>query len=1523
MEERLRRAFQLAFFILREEQVALRATANAVSALDVTLVRQDKRIHYLPGHRTKVSLGEWQMLQRLIYIAAEAEERRQEQQGVTEAALVMHYIKHLVYITVCRNSFFVALGLCRLLHNYTTSETTQIHELVTQDPDRGRDDSYYRRRKAQLMRELQARFGALLTVQRGARGEERFQALPDAQVHLAWVRECLREFTPWGTDCNLPDAFDPYTDELPLLRFRGDDPDGEHEVEIRRLHVLLHPECFDRLLVALRLDAAGERLEVPQFQLRDNQPPAAPDGGQPPTPQLSEEDMQSLEETIVQERERRRRFSPAWLRFVVDGVERARWLLAESRSGQIEIAPDDKLIEIYGSRDGEDLRLAAHLLSYDADDQPQPIAATLTLEGGQQLRLVVEPLSATDEENAGATIAVSYRETAPLRALRWWWRRRRQRIFNPLLRPIADWLLAHRPIAATVIAVAVLTGPVWYLWQRNQPVERAMTSLRNVWTVSRPIEPRITGDFPHLPFDRARGASSQATVNKELINRDQLMAAEAELKREVADKGSAKSRHALAKLYLLQSEFDDAEEQLTQVLKEEPRDATAHVDLAAVYYEKGVRGRHVIALLEAAKECKKAIEIAPKLPEAWFNLALTHEQMMLMTDALKDWERYREIDSTSRWAEEARTRLQNLRQRAVPQEPQPEKVAEELLAASAGNNDAVIRRLLEENFTEVSDLIGGRFLDEYLKSAIEGNQREAEKRSQLLRHLAQMVREVKKDYYFSDLLRFVASSDPARLGKIREVREQLRQGETLHQEGLYVQALEVFTAAKSGAERIADDCHVEAAMYGLARIHTPQTETTEMSTVRRRLLSEADRRHHLQMKASALLALANQYNAELKLSSFLEASLQAHKIASQISDTDLIVVSLRRIGVAYSNLGEEEQGLQAHYSATQTLYSRPVNSLRACQTYVQFATSLADYSHYHEAQDYQRQALPFCQRSKNPSVYLPAIGRAGKYTALAGQPEEAVRLLREALPEAERYRQTKSAQILLVDLYLSLGDALVRDKRFGEAESVYEKAREMIGQKNHLKYLSAINRGLADALLPQGKIAEAEVALNKSIELTELSRGNVSAATGRSAFVSGMLNVYQSMVAFQYFQKKSPARAFDFSEIYRNGELLDLIAHSRELRWEENKNDLTLPTSTEALTLSQIQKDLPTSAQIVEYAITENHLLIWVTDRERWAAKSVSLPSIQLQAMVSDYLQALREHRSPDSLNVLAKKLYQILIQPVKAELNPHGNLVIIPDGILGSLPFAALVDPLSTRYLLEDYTLTVDPSANILVRMLERSQSRKRKTAESLLAVSDPEFDRMLFPTLPRLPKAGEEVRELHSLYPVYLQLENSRATKEEFLRMAGDFSVLHLATHSVVNTQEPLLSAIVLAAKNQATQTDSILQAHEIFRLKLPQTRLVILSSCNSLVNQQSGHNGLGGLAHAFFSAGAPTVIGSLWEVNDESAASLMSEFHRLWRGSKLNTGEALRQAQLGFLRSANERWRHPFYWAAFLVSGDGITN
>ncbi|GEM_PF-3005578 len=1085
-----------------------------------------------------------------------------------------------------------------------------------------------------------------------------------------------------------------------------------------------------------------------------------------------------------------------------------------------------------------------------------------------------------------------------------------------------EWFTFRRPALRWATAVVLLLAvaiPVYRFYQSQQPVESAMASLRQAWDRNRPIETRVTGDFPYLPYLVTRGPGEAVSVNQA-----QLLAATAELAREVADRPTPRARHALGRLHLLKEEFDEAEKLLKEVVDEEPRNAQAYVDLASVYYERGVKSESPQLFFEAARHLQTATEISPKLAEAWFNLALCHEKMLLFTQAKADWEQYLKLDADSQWASEARDRWQKLRERAVLREPQPDKVAEELRAAVAEKNETTLRRLFDEHYTEVTDLIAGRFMDEYLTAAIARNQPEAAQRHQLLKHLAEMIRDSKEDHYFVDLLRFVESSPPARLEKIRAIREQLQQGKAQYQAGQYGEAIKFAIVAKNLAESIADVCHTEAALYDLARIETPQTETREMPHIRQRLLSEAERRRHRQMQARALLALTNQYGTARQLSHCLEASLRALEIASQIGDTDVKVAALRTVGVAYSYLGDQEQSVNAHYAATQILYFRSMSLLRACQTHVQFARSLADYGQYYEAQHYQREALQFCQRS-NPTLYLPALGRAGKYAALAGNTEESLHLFQQALTEAEHIGQILSTPILLVDLYLSLGDSLVRNQRFSEAESAYEKAKEKLGQMKHLRYLSAIQHGLATAFLPQGKIQEAEAALNKSFELTELSRSNVSAVAGRSTFVSSQLNVYQSMVGFQYFYKNSPERAFGFSEIYRNRELLDLMAQARAVRWEEKGKDLKLAASSEPLTLSQIQAKLPAGTRLVEYAITEQHLLIWVIDRDRFSTESVAVTPAQLKAMVFEYLQVVRERHNLAALNTQAKKLYHLLIQPVANRLRLQDNLVIIPDGLLNSLPFAALVNPETQCYLLEEYTLTINPSASILVELLDRSRNYRRRPIKSALVVNNPEFDRRLFPKLSRLSSTGEEIRGLTSLYGLYDELPGAQATKERFRQKAPKFDVLHLAAHSLVNAREPLLSAIVLAAEKRepsSAQTESLLAAHEIFRMRLPQTRLVILSSCNSLINQMSGHSGLGGLAHAFFSAGVPTVVGSLWEVEDESTAGLMAAFHRNWRTAKLSAAQALRKAQLDFLRSDKESQRHPSSWAAFQVSGDGIT-
>lgn len=456
-DEVLTRAFLLAHFIHGDGPEAVQVVAAAMNKLEVAVSAQGKRLYYRPagrpltrgskpdkqekpgkpdGFRNKVSLNDLHVLQRLIYIESEPYERRREQEGasppLSREDLLVHFIKHLVRITVKRNSFYVTLGLSRLLYNYHTAEAMNLYNVVVQDPERVKDDYYYRSRKGVLMNELKERFGNLVNTYRGPRGEERFRAEDDAERYAELVGRCLSLLTPWNTTCTVPAAFDPVVDSLPGLSFKSQSE--EDQTEVNRIHAVLHPDCFRRLTEALGFNTPDERLTVPQFSVSradDRSGDGPPGDHRRAPPEVNEQDLRAVKERLGEESARRRTKSAGLLRILVDGVERAR--LDPERTGRTSFAVGDdaELIEVRGGRAEDEILLAAHLLTRNAaGDALEPFAASVTLEGRQKLSITVAPsaeasATAPTSPPAAATVVVSYRETNPIRAAALYLRRAR------------------------------------------------------------------------------------------------------------------------------------------------------------------------------------------------------------------------------------------------------------------------------------------------------------------------------------------------------------------------------------------------------------------------------------------------------------------------------------------------------------------------------------------------------------------------------------------------------------------------------------------------------------------------------------------------------------------------------------------------------------------------------------------------------------------------------------------------------------------------------------------------------------------------------------------------------------------------------------------------------------------------------------------------------------------------------------------------------------------------------------------
>jgi CHAT domain-containing protein len=300
-----------------------------------------------------------------------------------------------------------------------------------------------------------------------------------------------------------------------------------------------------------------------------------------------------------------------------------------------------------------------------------------------------------------------------------------------------------------------------------------------------------------------------------------------------------------------------------------------------------------------------------------------------------------------------------------------------------------------------------------------------------------------------------------------------------------------------------------------------------------------------------------------------------------------------------------------------------------------------------------------------------------------------------------------------------------------------------------------------------------------------------------------------------------------------------------------------------------------------------------------------------------------------------ASDLFRAVIEPAREQLQGKRRICFVPDAELYAIPLQALIDPSSGSYLVESYSVYITPSLSAL-GALRWKGSRGRR---DLLAVGDPQFGvpggpvaMTLRGALGPLPFTRSEVEEIAQVYaPRARVLVGAAATETAFKTLAGDYGVLHLASHGSLDDGNPLYSSIAFStpapAEDDTTASsgpsgargptdDGFLEAWEVMELSLD-ADIVVLSACETARGTITRGEGINGLLRAFFVAGVPTVVASLWKVEDRSTALLMSEFHRRLRDGE-RPADALAAAERTLL-DGEFLLRHPYYWAGFLLYGD----
>ncbi|HEX3154164.1 MAG TPA: hypothetical protein VHV32_06035 [Candidatus Angelobacter sp.] len=367
-----------------------------------------KKLYWRDKHAERpvrrIARSDMDMFQWLIMFEAEQDERAQEKAGcISSAGMTIRYIKHLIQITTALSSFYVNVGVTRLLHNYSTSDAQRAYEMLT---SRFLGPDEYRRAKSALMDKMSERFAGFLKIARVDHGELRFETSANQEKWVIAVSDSLSVFTPWSTQGHCA-QYVSVNGNTKLKSAQKPANTDQNESELRCCHVLIEPTCYDQLMEDLAFDAPETRLAVPRFVMPDKQEKSDDNNVQPPRPpELSQEDLDQIQRRLAVADARRRNANSRIVTIMIDGVEHAQFDLTQKHQLQIGLEAGASLIEIHGSDDRGDLLLATHFIPY-ANNIFESSTGIAKLGAGK-LEFRVIPVATVGERPPQAILSLNY-----------------------------------------------------------------------------------------------------------------------------------------------------------------------------------------------------------------------------------------------------------------------------------------------------------------------------------------------------------------------------------------------------------------------------------------------------------------------------------------------------------------------------------------------------------------------------------------------------------------------------------------------------------------------------------------------------------------------------------------------------------------------------------------------------------------------------------------------------------------------------------------------------------------------------------------------------------------------------------------------------------------------------------------------------------------------------------------------------------------------------------------------------------
>lgn len=726
-------------------------------------------------------------------------------------------------------------------------------------------------------------------------------------------------------------------------------------------------------------------------------------------------------------------------------------------------------------------------------------------------------------------------------------------------------------------------------------------------------------------------------------------------------------------------------------------------------------------------------------------------------------------------------------------------------------------------------------------------------------------------------------------------------------------------------------------------------------------------------EGNSLNGLGNAYNSIGKYQKAMEYHQQSLAISMQIGDRNGEMISLDNIGGVYYFLGQYQKAIvyyqkslmiakqignldvegvslnnigSAHYFLQQyqkaiDYYQKSLEVFKQTGDHNGEGTSLSGLGiaynflgKYQKAIDYQQQSLEVFKQTgdhNGEGNSLKGLGIA--YNSL-GQYKKAIDYYQQSLAIFKQIGNRDDEGFVLSNMgvtFNKLNQPEIAILFYKQSVNVRETIRkDIIGlkkeeQKSYLSTIEKDYRALADLLLKQDRILEAQQVLDL-LKVQELSdylrtvRGNSQTAQGvdlqrpeqniialanelnqlQQKDREGKLNETEQQRLSQLVQTERDQNK-QFNAFLDSPQITKLITELR--RNEDNQN-------VDIAKYRRLQKDLlaqfPNSVLLYPLILDDRLELVILNANTPPLRRTVNIKREQLNQLIINLRAELQDSGSED-VKQTSQKLYDILIKPFENELSQLkiNTIIYAPDGLLRYIPLVALYN--GKQWLVEKYRVN-----NITAESLT-AFNRKAIANPHIFAGAFGGKDGETRSGFSGLPASIPEVQKITSLFPNTTSLIEKDFTKKVTADRANSHTILHLATHGQLLVGTPEDSFIVFGNGEKVT-------IGELKDWDLKNVDLVVLSACQSGLGSKLG-TGIEvlGLGYQMQAAGARVAIASLWTVDDAGTQALMAAFYPELQKGNLSVVEALSRAQISLIKS--DKYNHPRFWSAFFAIGNGL--